>query len=1785
MISLAGESGLPVAVAAALASSCSSPRPALVNWLSASLRTSKLGFTLQPSSAEHGGWIAVASADLRLRALGHTTLEHPVLAEPSSRALAVLGTAGRGGTLQTELADLLGLSFSTAHHYLLALLACDLVVRRRVQYERPVDGNPAAAETSGITSNIVVSRFLSAADCRTEHLTSCSPTNQGTAPSPSRLATKEPVTPKIEIIFDLCCRIVAVLRERPCAAASQHDLKDQLLPQDGENRHRDFAAARQKLVRASIVTVEQILCIDEKGKPQGTQSCLRLKPEHVVNERGGRQLSGTSGAIAATLPDDHDAEEEFAPFQASGFGSNALGTDYNGECPRNNLSCESKPASIALESVLSRDTSLMRSSYELLSKLGTDGLSYVDIQRSFHPFVDTRLAKMVYRSLKSGTAGIKEELKYFGRTRRLTLVLESAAHAGRAFSEGKPTLTLPLQHPSSSKVTDPVAQEGAGDCSDESVIPGKPGPISKVKNGHLKLSDFLLDEDVGYIPTPLPGLSSLALRRVQIVDRILQRYRVVRIDKVGRAIGVLEGKDYFQVDRRVVDRLLDCLLHDGKARKISLSSVTASDDGPAEAILGGNETTDDGVRKSSMDVTDVLFICSPEFDESVGDIPKRVTAAHARLLADLPQMKAPKQPEYYHATHSKSIAGTVLNDATFVSVACRKGERSEKKADSAVAELKLCLARLTAVEFGWIRAVLPRARLLHKLFVRHSMEQVPRQQKCNPSGIGVVSENEVVGHMKLIEFAQVVGIYSNFADAERSVNEDTIFSLSRHVQNEILSSPQGKDQRALLTSLLSRLGLLSRCSGSKLWRVLGSVTPRDFGRGVPPGLDSKPIVFSDEGSIDKFWTLLEGYKNLRGKGRGADTGMSSSKLGEEKARVSEPDALRHTEAASVGQAVEEVYDERWWVSNEPEVLSVDDQVTVECSLQSKIVALPSKPRKGSRRGQTFEKLGWFSEEEETQLFLQVSRQLSSSVSFERVVRHLRYRFANPFLPEARSQLLTTKASRAPKVQAHFGGRGKRRRRHVEPRASSRIPLRSSSRGKRGKLDDDDRLERDVRLLVMVSELRALVESQVLLQVRELDSSAPWHLRGLFCDEESWPESDVWQLWADVADAVGVGVSACWNRFKQLCEYSEVRLHFEESVVALGKHDLYTVDTGQREPLSEWDDPDYVGQGDHRLSDSSSLFRVALERRAAQEGVSRTQSSVDDEALDMPLVAKSKLPSKAAASSDKHGLAGALSGFDDDDEQASIVSPSVGDDQAHVDISSRKEQSVVSNKTEEACVLAILSKKAVTNDVLSLELDDCDCESGGFDAVNDSVRFAICTQTLMMVLAEPSTSFTLRRAVHLLKRFPLHLLTSTRDALISSTIIARGGASSESGRMFSIRLVSDLSSPHEREVWKGLSALRELELRLTLSGQGSDSFDFFAPAISRHELLATLQCTFAHRRHSLFNANLTLMPSAPGSHESESSVAGDAEPPIQHGVEGAALLQCSYVSDREERSNDTQSIVVVESRPDTTEKERLQTVSSLMQKRFRNASDVDAILKGILEVIKTNTKREGVSVQGLLGHTECSSFSSSIVVCGLALMVRERVVARVVVPLSCHGEKRDVAEVLYVPYQLACICPHAMDLDSTQRRLHASERPLTPWTRMNGSFDNALCHLVQTRILAALKLAPGTDEKKLIALLRPLKVPDQTVRDTLWALTRREIVTHVYRRSGGDLCSLLSSPERIVPTHTLDQCVLHFVDGLHAVGLSCEYTVSYWLRSNFQTKLLDAAEVVSECEASPGLLLK
>lgn len=483
------------------------------------------------------------------------------------------------------------------------------------------------------------------------------------------------------------------------------------------------------------------------------------------------------------------------------------------------------------EAAFSPDSSLLQECYRLLLDCGTEGISVVDIAQTFLQFVDTSIARQLYRTLKTALAKSTSEVpKFIGRTRRLHLVLDQK-FLDEAMPSGKEVGHVPK----------PVSKGGKGGATSlgaQTDVVKHSSPVPLLPSGIEPFSA----ESCSYMPSEFDGMSLLGRRRGQIVDYLIRNYHALRDDKLGRIIGIIEEKKHFQVDRRrVLSRIVDNLAVDKRAR------VTLTFESPGPNRLEFDSDGEDDACGPGVPSGEVYFIVCPDFDENSSDAVSRATLSMEKLNGDYSDIRN------FRRVHLPTLDDMGRKVEVVAGEPLVIGEIMEERSTSIDPMLTLArkpckrpqeISHLLSYSFavinGWSVAVLRRAFVFDKTVFAYASEQkLANVKSCSETGIswvGVFREEDVVNFMSLRTFAEVIGLFQDYGEVEATQWDMRVGDLPDDFAESLCFSAPGKEQMAILLSCLYRLDLISlyeKGDEKGWWSVCGTVLFRDYGKGVP----------------------------------------------------------------------------------------------------------------------------------------------------------------------------------------------------------------------------------------------------------------------------------------------------------------------------------------------------------------------------------------------------------------------------------------------------------------------------------------------------------------------------------------------------------------------------------------------------------------------------------------------------------------------------------------------------------------------------------------------------------------------------------------------------------------------------------------------------------------------------------------------------------------------------------------------------------------------------------------
>lgn len=192
------------------------------------------------------------------------------------------------------------------------------------------------------------------------------------------------------------------------------------------------------------------------------------------------------------------------------------------------------------------------------------------------------------------------------------------------------------------------------------------------------------------------------------------------------------------------------------------------------------------------------------------------------------------------------------------------------------------IARLRAIDYGWMKGCMARARLFHKLLYKIAMER--EQQRAQKEGMYIPepdAENETeVAHitvdegersqtigelniyncfseMTVGEYAAIVGMCYEHGDLIESIKGERVDDVINIIKPEVTSQHACRRIKSLV-QLLSKLCLI-QAKEESIWTLSGSGVIWDFGRGMPPGVVSHAVPFNTAKGVDMYWKELRQF--------------------------------------------------------------------------------------------------------------------------------------------------------------------------------------------------------------------------------------------------------------------------------------------------------------------------------------------------------------------------------------------------------------------------------------------------------------------------------------------------------------------------------------------------------------------------------------------------------------------------------------------------------------------------------------------------------------------------------------------------------------------------------------------------------------------------------------------------------------------------------------------------------------------------------------------------------------
>lgn len=270
-------------------------------------------------------------------------------------------------------------------------------------------------------------------------------------------------------------------------------------------------------------------------------------------------------------------------------------------------------------------------------------------------------------------------------------------------------------------------------------------------------------------------------------------------------------------------------------------------------------------------------------------------------VGELPE-STPRNAEYEQQITAGSITDDVaddvvnsLGDGDVIEVAVQSSAcnntRAKNKAicvqNNGRDSRKARIARLRAIDYGWIKGSMARARLFHKLLFKIAVDREKQklEKDCvSPPDILDMSNEAEVSHMTIqegralptigelniyscfsemtvSEYAATVGMSFEHGDLLESIKNDRVEDVINIIRPEITSQYACRRIKSLV-QLLTKLELILP-KGTFLWTLCGSGMIRDYGRGIPPGVIPHAVPFKNRKGVDIFWKELRQFSAFK----------------------------------------------------------------------------------------------------------------------------------------------------------------------------------------------------------------------------------------------------------------------------------------------------------------------------------------------------------------------------------------------------------------------------------------------------------------------------------------------------------------------------------------------------------------------------------------------------------------------------------------------------------------------------------------------------------------------------------------------------------------------------------------------------------------------------------------------------------------------------------------------------------------------------------------------------------
>eukprot|EP00172_Hildenbrandia_rubra_P001558 Plantae.Rhodophyta-Hildenbrandia_rubra.ctg2126.p1 GENE.Plantae.Rhodophyta-Hildenbrandia_rubra.ctg2126~~Plantae.Rhodophyta-Hildenbrandia_rubra.ctg2126.p1 ORF type:complete len:1788 (-),score=263.98 Plantae.Rhodophyta-Hildenbrandia_rubra.ctg2126:1743-7106(-) len=852
-IALAGPQGLTIKAAAFTASRDESlPSNNFLERLVQQfrLRSPRL-FEIHEFEGQDGDEVViVACQELRKYALGWSSVEHQNLSETAWMILEAVGKHGKEGVLQAELAKELKISPRNIHHYIMSIVASELVGRVRM-VGHTGDGSRINNSAYILLTRFAIQKSRDEEREARQHVNSGKRAKEGSVPALEEGTGGDAITEKgSEEYADELAMQPDPSQSTTLPLESHHDMARI------KNAMKLLEEAQENVIAQSDL---KLLVFPDKDRPDTMTIRHFDKKRHRFYRRVRDKMLRLGVAKEIVLP----AKDSMGVFRGDIPCLKLVRRSFNDNDEKKNP--EPAPGSSAEADVtrLLVEPDLAQQVYDLMAESGDKGITAHEITCALGPQVG---AKRVARFLKAISAihKVKAIHRFEGRT-----LVKPLALIREATDEPTPDAG------SASNLNEP----GASAVDDIG---------SKAKLEKLQKEQTVEARNV------------LSVRREAIIKEWIVSRRVLQMDKIGRELATAEEASYARVDSRVLRRIFDRLLEAGVCKVLHVAHPTS----PSSATLRLLVAAD--VTMSSVEVQEFLkkaTFSTPIASNNTRKLfrGKQSKAIDSQLIRALRTNRKGKNgtraltENVLRKRRDRRPADLILQkvpDAEQLSVKTRasspsvnaqsKGVESERPNSSTI-EIRLTdeqcaanysgsdrkLGKVIAVEYGFNKSLMQRSLMLHKCiydFLRktdekdlsdvnsHSPTCAIKEVLALPP-LGEFKFQTFLDDLDLGSYAEIFGIHVDIGDVDDNLRTLALREVTGDIRSKCLNNRASVYNMRKALEILLKMGLVKPTDKNE-WMLCGGGLFLDFGLGLP-FRRARGVAFNSVSDVDFFWEEVE----------------------------------------------------------------------------------------------------------------------------------------------------------------------------------------------------------------------------------------------------------------------------------------------------------------------------------------------------------------------------------------------------------------------------------------------------------------------------------------------------------------------------------------------------------------------------------------------------------------------------------------------------------------------------------------------------------------------------------------------------------------------------------------------------------------------------------------------------------------------------------------------------------------------------------------------------------------